>query len=115
MLVFVGFNLTFFPQYLLGIAGHAAALPRVSAGVPDPQRAVVGRRGAFWRVGYLLPFFYLAWSLRHGERAGPTRGMRADSNGRPLRRRPLAISRSRREAADEPYDYAPPSHVKVTS
>ena len=42
-IIFVGFNLTFFPQFILGYLGHAAALPRVSAGVPGAERDVVGR------------------------------------------------------------------------
>ena len=43
-IIFVGFNLTFFPQFILGYLGHAAPLSRVSAGVPGAERAVVGRR-----------------------------------------------------------------------
>ena len=44
LVVFVGFNLTFFPQFLVGYLGHAAPLPRVPAGVPGVQRAVHGGR-----------------------------------------------------------------------
>ena len=44
LLVFVGFNLTFFPQFIARLPRHAAALPRVSAGVPGAERAVDGRR-----------------------------------------------------------------------
>ena len=44
ILIFFGFNLTFFPQFILGVAGHAAALSRLSAGIPGLARAVVGRR-----------------------------------------------------------------------
>ena len=42
--MFVGFNLTFFPQFILGYLGHAAPLRDVSAGVPGVQRALDGRR-----------------------------------------------------------------------
>ncbi len=35
ILMFFGFNFTFFPQFLLGYLGNAPALPRLSAGVPD--------------------------------------------------------------------------------
>ena len=43
-IIFVGFNLTFFPQFVARLPRHAAALPRVSAGVPGAERAVVGGR-----------------------------------------------------------------------
>ena len=44
LLMFLGFNLTFFPQYHPGLPRHAAALPRLPAGVPGAERAVLGRR-----------------------------------------------------------------------
>ena len=40
LLVFVGFNLTFFPQFIARLHGHAAPLSRVSAGVPGAERAL---------------------------------------------------------------------------
>ena len=40
LFVFVGFNLTFFPQFILGLHGYAAPLPCVSAGIPGAERAV---------------------------------------------------------------------------
>ena len=43
-IIFIGFNLTFFPQFIVGYLGHAAAVSRLSAGVPGPERPVVGRR-----------------------------------------------------------------------
>ena len=44
LLMFIGFNLTFFPQYHPRLSRHAAALPRLSAGVPGAERAVLRRR-----------------------------------------------------------------------
>jgi cytochrome c oxidase subunit 1 len=67
--LFVGFNVTFFPQFLLGYAG----MPRRYATYPQEFHAlnVVSTCGvAFLAVGYLLPFFYLAKSLVNGEEAG---------------------------------------------
>ena len=51
VVIFVGFNLTFFPQFIVGYLGHAAPLPRVSAGVPALERPVDRRRG---RPGHRL-------------------------------------------------------------
>ena len=69
VLVFIGFNLTFFPQFLLGAEG----MPRRYHTYP-PQFQVLNlfsSAGAgVLAIGYLLPLVYLAWSLRHGARAG---------------------------------------------
>ncbi len=43
-IIFVGFNLTFFPQFIVGLSRHAEEISRVSAGISAPERAVVGRR-----------------------------------------------------------------------
>jgi cytochrome c oxidase subunit 1 len=68
--VFVGFNLTFFPQFLLGYLG----MPRRYHEYPPEFQVlnVLSSAGAsVLAVGYLLPLFYLLWSLRYGPRAGP--------------------------------------------
>jgi cytochrome c oxidase subunit 1 len=68
ILMFFGFNLTFFPQYILGYMGMPR---RVHAYAPEFQVLnVLSSAGAsILAVAYLLPLFYLAWSLRKGERA----------------------------------------------
>jgi cytochrome c oxidase subunit 1 len=69
-LIFVGFNLTFFPQFILGYLGMPR---RYHAYPPDFQVLnVLSSAGAsILAVGYLLPLIYLFWSLRYGEIAGP--------------------------------------------
>ncbi len=69
MIVFIGFNLTFFPQFLLGYLG----MPRRMHVYPPEFQVlnVMSTAGAsILGVGYLLPFIYLIWSLRYGEKAG---------------------------------------------
>ncbi len=44
VIIFVGFNLTFFPQFIAWLPGHAAPLLHVRAGVPGLQRALDGGR-----------------------------------------------------------------------
>src|SRR6185312_7380143 len=69
-LIFVGFNLTFFPQYLLGYLG----MPRRYAVYPAEFQVlnVLSTAGAsILALGYLLPLIYLLASLRSGKVAGP--------------------------------------------
>src|SRR4051794_6901574 len=68
-IIFIGFNLTFFPQFVLGYLGMPR---RYHAYPPDFQVLnVLSSAGAsILGVGYLLPMFYLMWSLRYGRLAG---------------------------------------------
>ena len=71
-IIFIGFNLTFFPQFILGYLGHAAALPRVPAGVPGAERAVDGGRvDPRRRLPAAADLPDLVAALRHGSRAEP--------------------------------------------
>ncbi|MFQ5723506.1 MAG: cytochrome c oxidase subunit I [Terriglobia bacterium] len=67
--VFIGFNLTFFPQFILGYLG----MPRRYHAYPEEFQVlnVMSTAGAsILGVGYLIPFVYLLWSLRWGKVAG---------------------------------------------
>jgi len=69
-IIFLGFNLTFFPQYVLGYLG----MPRRYHAYPEEFHFlnVLSTAGAsILAVGYVLPLFYLLWSLRYGPDAGP--------------------------------------------
>jgi len=64
-IIFVGFNLTFFPQFLLGYLG----MPRRYAFYPAEFQVlnVMSSAGAtVLGVGYLIPLVYLIWSMRYG-------------------------------------------------
>jgi len=66
LLVFVGFNLTFFPQFILGYVG----MPRRYWQYPPEFQAlnVLSTAGAsILAAGYLLPMIYFVWSLRYGK------------------------------------------------
>jgi cytochrome c oxidase subunit 1 len=68
LIIFAGFNLTFFPQYLLGYAG----MPRRYHSYPEEFQLlhVLSSAGAVTlAIGYLMPLGYLAWSLWFGKRA----------------------------------------------
>ncbi|HET7299975.1 MAG TPA: cytochrome c oxidase subunit I [Oleiagrimonas sp.] len=69
ILMFVGFNLTFFPQYILGYDGMPR---RYHSYAPQFQTLnVLSSAGAsILAISYLLPLLYLLWSLRYGRKAG---------------------------------------------
>jgi len=69
-IIFLGFNLTFFPQYILGYLGMNR---RYATYAPEFQFLnVASTAGAtILGVGYILPLVYLIWSLRYGKEAGP--------------------------------------------
>ncbi len=67
-IIFLGFNLTFFPQFILGYLG----MPRRYHSYPEEFQVlnVMSTAGAsILGIGYLLPMIYLLWSLRYGEPA----------------------------------------------
>jgi cytochrome c oxidase subunit I len=69
LLVFIGFNLTFFPQFIVGYLG----MPRRYHAYPPEYQVlnVLSTAGAsVLAVGYLLPMIYFAWSLKYGPDAG---------------------------------------------
>jgi cytochrome c oxidase subunit 1 len=67
LFVFVGFNLTFFPQFILGYLGMPRRYADYSQ-MPEFQVLnVLSTAGAsVLAVGYLLPMIYFMWSLRYG-------------------------------------------------
>jgi cytochrome c oxidase subunit I len=70
IVIFFGFNLTFFPQFFLGYLGMPRRYHEYS---PEFQVLnVLSSGGALiLAAGYLLPLVYLLWSLRFGQSAGP--------------------------------------------
>ena len=105
VLIFVGFNLTFFPQFILGYLG----MPRRYHVYPDEFQVlnVLSTAGAtILGFGYLFPFSYLIHSIFRGAPAGRRpvggQGPRVDGQLAPahheLREVPVVT--------EEPYDYA---------
>jgi cytochrome c oxidase subunit 1 len=67
--IFIGFNLTFFPQFLLGYLG----MPRRYHAYPAEFQSlnVLSTAGAtVLGAGYAMPLLYLLWSLKYGAVAG---------------------------------------------
>lgn len=69
IITFLGFNITFFPQFLLGYLG----MPRRYHAYPSEFQIlnVLSTAGAtILGIGYFLPLLYLIWSLKYGAIAG---------------------------------------------
>ncbi len=67
---FIGFNLTFLPQFVLGYLG----MPRRYHSYPPEFQTlnVTSTAGAtILGIGYLMPVCYFLWSLKYGRIAGP--------------------------------------------
>jgi cytochrome c oxidase subunit 1 len=68
LVVFIGFNLTFFPQFILGYLG----MPRRYHAYPPEFQVlnVMSTAGAsILGAGYIIPMIYLVWSMRYGKNA----------------------------------------------
>jgi cytochrome c oxidase subunit 1 len=68
LIIFVGFNVTFFPQFVLGYLG----MPRRYHTYPVEFQVlnVLSSAGAtVLGLGYLIPAIYLIWSMRYGKDA----------------------------------------------
>jgi cytochrome c oxidase subunit 1 len=68
LVMYIGFNLTFFPQFIMGYLG----MPRRYHAYPEEFQIyhVLSSAGAsILGAAYLLPLVYLLWSLKHGKKA----------------------------------------------
>jgi cytochrome c oxidase subunit 1 len=109
VVIFLGFNLTFFPQFILGYMG----MPRRYHVYPPEFQVlnVMSSAGAsILGLGYLIPMVYLAWSMRYGRIAAanpwPATGLEWQTTSPP----PTANFEKTPEVHEEVYDY--PALVK---
>jgi len=68
LITYIGFNLTFFPQFVMGYLG----MPRRYHAYPGEFQIyhILSSAGAsILAVGYVLPLLYFLWSLKYGKRA----------------------------------------------
>ncbi len=105
IVTFIGFNLTFFPQFIVGYLGMPRRYPEYP---PEFQIwNVLSSSGAIvLAFGYVLPLFYLFWSLRHGPRAPSNpwnaKGLEWQTSSPPLPENFLRTP----VVTEEPYAYA---------
>ena len=107
VIIFLGFNLTFFPQFVLGYLG----MPRRYAIYPPQFHAlnVCSTLGAaVLGVGYLLPLLYLPWSFFRGPPAGPNPWKATGLEWRTASPPPPDNFAQTPVVTEEPYNYPPP-------
>lgn len=70
LLVFVGFNLTFFPQFILGVLGMPRRYHYYKFAPEFQMYHILSTAGAsILAVGFVIPLIYLILSLKHGPKA----------------------------------------------
>lgn len=113
LVIFVGFNLTFLPQFILGYLG----MPRRYHYYPEEFQVlnVMSSAGAsILGVGYLIPMVYFVWSLRYGKASAQNpwgaHGLEWETSSPP----PTENFEKQPIVTHEPYDYTPkPEEVAV--
>jgi cytochrome c oxidase subunit 1 len=103
-MVFVGFNITFLPQFVVGYLG----MPRRYHSYPDEMQVlnVMSSAGAtVLGLGYVLPVIYFLYSLKYGKVAGPNpwgaSGLEWHMQSPPLTENFVEVP----EVISEPYEY----------
>ena len=111
-ILFIGFNITFFPQFILGYLG----MPRRYHAYPPEFQVlnVLSTAGAsILAIGYLLPAMYLPWSLKYGKVAG-SNPWRAAGLEWQVQSPPLTENFLEKPTVTEAYDYGNiPAKVEV--
>ncbi|MGB9181229.1 MAG: cbb3-type cytochrome c oxidase subunit I, partial [Pyrinomonadaceae bacterium] len=115
LVIFVGFNLTFFPQFILGYLG----MPRRYHAYPDTEPMwqvlhVMSSAGAsILGTGTLIPMIYLVWSMRYGKVAEPNPWHLPGLEWRTTSPPPTENFEVTPIVTWEAYEFAPPEEIKV--
>jgi len=105
LVVFLGFNLTFLPQFVLGYLG----MPRRYHAYPPEFQVlnVMSTAGAsILGVGYLIPMIYFFWSLKYGALAGPNPWGATGLEWRTSSPPPTENFKQTPVVTEEPYEYS---------
>jgi len=114
LVIFIGFNLTFFPQFLLGYLG----MPRRYYMYPPEFQVlnVMSTAGAtVLGIGFLIPLVYLLWSLRYGKVAPANpwaaTGLEWQTSSPP----PTENFHETPIVTEEPYEYSPEETEEIVA
>jgi len=106
LIIFIGFNLTFFPQFILGYLG----MPRRYHMYPPEFQIlnVLSSAGAsILGLGYLIPMVYFLWSLRYGAVASANPWQAKGLEWQTPSPRPTGNFPETPIGTEEAYNYAP--------
>ncbi len=112
LIIFVGFNLTFFPQFLLGYLG----MPRRYHMYPPEFQVlhVLSTAGAsILGIGVLIPMVYLIWSMRYGKIAPPNPWGAAGLEWRTSSPPPVENFLETPHVTWEAYEFAPREELEI--
>ncbi|HEX8651617.1 MAG TPA: cbb3-type cytochrome c oxidase subunit I [Pyrinomonadaceae bacterium] len=115
LVIFVGFNLTFFPQFLLGYMGMPRRYHAYPADLPVWQVLhVMSSAGAsILGMGLTLPLIYLVWSMRYGRKAPANPWALPGLEWRTPSPPPTENFAVTPVVTWEAYEFAPPEELKV--
>jgi cytochrome c oxidase subunit 1 len=105
LVIFLGFNLTFLPQFILGYLG----MPRRYHAYPPEFQVlnVMSTAGSsILGVGYLIPMIYFLWSLKYGALAGPNPWGATGLEWRTPSPPPTENFKETPVVTEEPYEYS---------
>jgi cytochrome c oxidase subunit 1 len=112
LIVFVGFNLTFFPQFLLGYMG----MPRRYHAYPEEFQVlnVMSTAGAsILGVGLVIPLIYFLWSARYGPKVSPNPWIATGLEWRTTSPPPTENFRVSPVVTWKAYEFAPAKETEV--
>jgi cytochrome c oxidase subunit 1 len=112
LIIFVGFNLTFFPQFIVGYLG----MPRRYHAYAEEFQLlnVFSTAGAsVLGIGMLLPVVYLIWSMRYGRRAPANPWMLPGLEWRTASPPPTENFIVTPVVTWEAYEFAPPEELQI--
>jgi cytochrome c oxidase subunit 1 len=112
LVIFVGFNLTFFPQFLVGYMGMPR---RYHVYVPEFQVLnVMSTAGAsILGLGMLIPMIYFIWSMRYGKVAAANPWRLPGLEWRTASPPPTENFETTPIVTWEAYEFAPPEELEV--
>jgi cytochrome c oxidase subunit 1 len=112
LVIFIGFNLTFFPQFLLGYLG----MPRRYHAYPEEFQVlnVMSSAGAsILGTGVLIPMIYFLWSMRYGKIAASNPWMLPGLEWQTTSPPPTENFEITPVVTWEAYEFAPPEELEV--
>lgn len=113
IIIFVGFNLTFFPQFILGQLGMPRRYWQYAQAPEFQVWHVLSSAGAsVLAIGFLMPVFYLLWSLKYGEKAGANPWMASGLEWQTASPPPTENFTYQPVVTHEPYEYEQVPEIK---